>query len=329
MAADGGRSNEVQQVFAEAVSQPFDLATISVCLASAKDKSTQPDLQSLEVTRTLADRFREIIRTFCRRQQQDHRTVHEYSIHENPSEYSIQYVDLANYPKAENKVADLLSPGTLVPFRNEERFVKNLRFYAIVAQFENGQTVVGLRSLTPAQKPDRGRWSLGAILHGDRYEELTTDLLLFDQEIDCLLYSNFAFIHNKDKFERIFNFYQILRDVAERALSTLRQELRIHNFEEFQKACLRDPRKQTRLAFIANRPDLSQFTITRAREVIAVNPQLDGIIRIEGGEEILAYDTKNPWTLIRFLSETTVSHLLRETILRQSRSGHFSRSCPN
>lgn len=312
MVADGDRNNYAQQAFDEAIAQHFDSATIPVCLASAKDRFTQPDFRSLEMTRTLANRFREIIQAFCRKQRQDQKRVDEYSIDQSPGDGLIQWVDLGDYPEAQNHVDGLLSPGNFPPFKNEEKFAKNLRFYAIVAQLQNGQTVIGLRSITQAQKPYRSKWSVRAFLQEGRheYDELTTELLLFDEEIDCLLYKNLVFISNGAQFEKIFNFEQVSRRVATKALSMLEQSVQIHNFEEFKAACLRDRRKQKQLARIARGADLSQFTVPKAREVMKVNRYVKGIIRTEGGEEILTYDPRNQWALLRFLNETTVMSLV-------------------
>ena len=307
-------NNRAQRIFDEAVNQSFDpdSTDLSICLASAKDRATPPEFQNVEVTETLGNKFREIIRTFCRKQREDQKTVNEYSIDQKPGDHFVQFVDLEDYPEARDHVDPLLSPGSLAPFRNEERIVKNLRFYAIVAQVGDDQTIVALRSITRAQKPHRGKWTVRAIFNEDlnRYEDMTEDLFLFDEEIDCLLYNNHVFISNRDKFEAIFNFHQVRRDVAERALVVIERDLRIHNFEEFREACLRDPRKQGRLARIANGTDLSLFTVAKAREVIQANPQLESIIGTEGSEETLAYDPQNKWDLLRFLSETTVSSLV-------------------
>ncbi len=90
----------------------------------------------------------------------------------------------------------------------------------------------------------------------------------------------------------------------------LEQSVRIHNFKEFKEACLRDRRKQMQLARIARRTDLSQFTVHKAREIMEVNRYVDGIIRSEGGEDILTYDPRNQWALLRFLNETTVRSLV-------------------
>ncbi len=307
-------NKNAQRVFEEAIDRQFDSASISVCLASGKAPSTQPEFQSLEMTATLENKFREIIQTFCHKQRDEQKTVNEYSVDQKPGDYHVQYVELANYPEAESRVSGLLTPDQFAEFMNEEGFVKHLRFYAIVAQF-NDQTVTGLRAITQAQKPHFGKWSVKAFWNNalNRYDELTTEPLLFDEEIDCLLYNNLVFVANRSKFETIFNFYQIRLDVAAHALSVLEKGLPIHNFEEFKKACLQHPGKQGMLARLTAGVDPSQYTIAKARTVIAANPSLGSIVRTEGGEETLAYDPKNPWALLRFLNETTVRSLVTES----------------
>lgn len=267
------------------------------------------------MTESLENGFRSILGRFCQRQQEDQKTVHEYSADQRPNEHSVQFVDLENYGEARERMSGLLSPGLHARFNNDERFVRNLRWYAIIAQVDNGPTVAGLRAMVPAQKPDRGKWFVGAIKNQalQRYEQLTDDLLLFDDQIDCLLCENLVFITNKDKFERIFNFYEMHRAAASRALTTIGQELHIHNFEEFRDLCLRDPRKQARLARIAGGVDLSLFTVANARLVMAANRGLEGIISEVGGREVLTYDRANHWALLRFLDESTVRSIVTGT----------------
>lgn len=306
---DSNRS--AQQVFDEAINQRFDSArTISVCLASVK-RGAQPVFQCLETDEDLAGKFGRFLQEYCDAQRKDQKSVAYYSVDQHPGNDFVHYVDLADYPEAQSRVDGLIFPGNLDTFKEEEDFLRELSFYAIVAQLDE-RTIIGLRSMTPAQKPRRGKWSLRALCNPETgvYEELTRDLLLFDEEVDCLLYNNHVFITNRSKFETIFNFYQVIRNVAERALSILEKDLPIHNFEEFKKACLRHRTKQGMLARLNAGVDPSQFTIPKARAVIAKDPSLSSIVRTEGSEAILAYDPKNQWALLRFLNETTVRTLV-------------------
>lgn len=301
-------NNDPQQTFNEAVSQGLDESRISVCLASAKNPVSQPDFQRLETTGTLADSFRNIIRRFCERQQEDQKAAREYSIDRQPGAESVQFVSLTEFPEVQARVSGLSQPANIPPFIQEDTFVRRLKFYAIVAQLEDGNRLIGLRAITPAQKPGNSKWSVQAIYNHvhRRYDLLEPDPFLFDEEIDCLLYGNFVFIANRSKFEQVFNFDQITRDVAQRALSRLKP-LGIVNFDEFQAMCLRDRRKQRMLAPIAsNGAALSHITVATARNVIEVNPNLGSIIKIVDDIELLAFEQTEPWNLLRFLKQTTV-----------------------
>ena len=307
MTSSQHNNNDPQQTFNEAVNKGLDQSRISVCLASTKNSMAQPDFQRLEITTTLADRFRNIIRRFCELQQEDQKVTREYSIDQKPGVESVQFVSLTEFPEVQARVSKLGQPANIPPFVQEDMFVRGLKFYAIVAQLENGNRLIGLRSITPAQKPGNSKWSVKAIYNhvNRRYDLLDYDPFLFDEEIDCLLYGNFVFIANRSKFEQVFKFDQVTRDVAQRAMSRL-QPLGIANFDEFREVCLRDRRKQRMLAPIANNPDISHVTVSTAREVVRTNPKLASIIGVENGHEVLAFEPSEPWNLLRFLKQTTV-----------------------
>lgn len=256
----------------------------------------------------LANDFRNTLAGFCREQRENRSTVREYSMNSAPAEDSLQFILLDEYEEAYEQIRGALSPEALPPFNNEQRVTNNLRFYAIPAQFENGDVLVGFRWITPAQKPDRGKWPVTAVrnrTHG-RYERLVEDIVLFDEKLDCILYKDIVFIKNRGKFENIFNFDQVIRAAASAALLRLGQEVTIKNFEEFHAACMRSVDKQRKLDAISQKVDLSKLTVEGAQRVITENPQLDSILETDdNGYLVLTYDSSNPWHLLKYLSLST------------------------
>lgn len=260
------------------------------------------------MTEELEDQFRSTLSTFCKACRDNQVTVREYSLNSIPTKDSLQFLSMDEYPQIHERVAKSLAPGALTVFRNEPGVRKNLRFYALVAQLENGESLVGLRWLTPSQKPDRGKWPVAAVRNQllGRYERLVEDLLLFDDQLDCLLYKDTIFIANRDKFERIFNFDRIISEVASEALSRVGEEVPIQNFEEFQAACMRSIDKQRKLAAVAQSVDLSKLNVESAERVVSENPRLSSILSTdEQGNQVLTYNTSRPWDLIRYLSLST------------------------
>lgn len=233
-----------------------------------------------------------------------------YSIDQEPDAEFVQYVSLETYPEVRERISDLCEPGTLSNFRNEDAFVRRLRFHAIVAQLQNDNALIALRRVTPAQKPGISQWTVRAIWNEmrGRYDLLEREPFLFDEAVDCFVYGGFVFIANRSKFEQIFNFDQVTRDVAQRALTRL-EGFGIRNFDEFREACLRDRRKQGMLAPMSlDEADMSHVNVDRALRVIETNPELDSIITTVEGSEVLTFDldAANQWHLLRFLKQTTV-----------------------
>lgn len=310
------KGEAARRTFSEAVDQNLDTSTISVCLAASSKPSVEHDFQRLETTPSLANSFRRMLQEFCTEQRKDRKTAREYSIDRKPNAEFVQFVSLVEYPEVRARISKLSEPGTLPQFRSEDSFVKKLRFYAIVSQLENGNNLIGLRSISPSQKPGRSRWSVQAIWNEvfKRYELLEYDPFLFDEEIDCLIYGDFMFIANRSKFEQVFNFDQMTRDIAQRALNRL-ESFDIENFDEFKKVCLRDRRKQRMLAPVAHDgADLSHVNVATARRVIEINPSLSSIVITVNGNEALAFDldSANQWHLLRFLKQTTVRTVATE-----------------
>lgn len=303
-------SEQAVQVFNEATSRDIDTSRISVCVASASSSSAEHEFQRLETTQQLANSFKEILKSFCEEQQREPRDVRPYTIDQSPNAEFVQFISLMEYPEVWTNISDLSGPGTLARFIEEESFLKKLRFYAIVAQFEDGKDLIAIRKVTPAQKPDISRWSVRAMWSEsrNRYELLEEDLFLFDKEIDCLVYGDYVFIANRSKFEQVFGFDQLTWDIAQRALEQL-ENFDIANFEEFKSYCRSDRRKQRMLAPLAhNDADLSHVNVETAHKVLEINPDLDSIIARSGGTEMLAFDSTpgNQWHLLRFLKQTTI-----------------------
>lgn len=250
------------------------------------------------------------MKEYCAAQARSQKSAREYSIDQDPSAEFVQFINLEEYPEVRERISKLYEPGALSHFRNEDRFVKTLRFYAIVSQLENGTALIGLRSITPAQKPGISKWSVRAVWNEvrGRYDELESDPFLFDEEIDCFVYGDFVFITNRSKFEQIFNFDQVTRNVAQRALDRL-EGFDIENFDDFKKACLRDRRKQGMLASMSHDgADMSHVNVDTARKVIETNPNLSSIITTVNETEVLTFDLNSAkqWHLLRFLKQTTV-----------------------
>lgn len=307
LTSEAANNADANRIFDEAINLDLHSGNLSVCLV-AINKTSETESERLETSPELANDFRDILQNFCDKAVEDQKTARAYAPDQKPNNECVQFVRFSDYPELRSRIENTLQPGTLHKFTNDGKFVQRLNYYAIVVQLDEGSTLVGLRNITPSQKPGRGKWSLKAVLDEvqNRYTKLENDPFLFDEDVDCLVYGDYVFIANRPKFEQIFSFDQKTREVASRALDRL-QDFGIDNFDAFKKMCLRDQRKQRMLAPIeAPDSDLSHINVESAKEVIATNPQLGSILKTVGARDVLCFDPSKQWDLLRFLKQSTV-----------------------
>lgn len=220
----------------------------------------------------------------------------------------MQYISFQTHPNAKQRIDPLYCPGNCDPFTEDKRFLRHSKFYGISAKLESGETVIGLRTIEAAQKPNHGKNYIRAAYSKtfNVYQEVEEDPFLFDWSLDCIIYKDFVFINNRKKFQKMFNFEAIVREAATSALRNIRQYVDIKNHDDFEHACMNDLTKMERLASIANVTDFSQLTVDEARIVAEDNAEFLEIIQEDEGGESLIFDPKRPWTLLRFFSESTV-----------------------
>ena len=258
--------------------------------------------------RSLRDQFASVLANCCLEHYRDGIAVREYSHDWDPSAHTLQYISFQAHPNAKQRIISLYSPGTRDPFTEDKRFLRHSKFYGISAKLEGGETVIGLRTIEAKQKPNHGKNYIRAAY--DRtfnvYQDVQEDPFLFDWSLDCIIYKDFVFIRNRKKFQRIFNFEEIVREAAEYALRNIRQHIAIKNHDDFEKSCKGDLTKMERLASIANMADFSQLDVDAAREVAKSNSEFLEIIHQDEDGASLIFDPRRPWNLLRFFSESTV-----------------------
>lgn len=282
----------------------FDNALIHVCLASWDSAEDFPEFQRLQVTDDVTAAFRDVVQktfTRLRRQHDNHDLVlHPYEAGAKLDTHEIEYLPVGQYPAMQAIANSLESVNDLPLFENNGVFLGDLHFYVIVVCPQVGHRVLCFRSCT--DKIELGRSRFFAVTHRrGQYDRVTATSFIFDRQIDCFCGSP-MFILNKDRFQRIFRYYERVQAAAHETLDRIRTVIPIHNGEEFANSCEGNLQMLKKLKNIAAQPYLDTLTIDDMKKVIE-----DNDLRIEttitDGQEQLVFDPTQKWTILKMLDD--------------------------
>lgn len=295
--------------YRELLALDLSAASIVVCLASVRGKTGAPTFQTLQLTRQLAEHFHSLVTALQRNLTDEPRTLRSYEAGTKPDTHEIEYLAAAEHDDLAEQVEPLASIGDLPIFEREAGFAANLRFYVIAVQRPERNPIYFFRWYSPKQELSRSR-HIAAWFHQDRYDLIREDVLLFDREIDCVLYDGVMFILSKGPFERIFRFYELIRERAETTLVAVQTRfaarMASRGFDTFAEACRRDPRKLRKLNEIAQKPYLDTIDMAAVTRVVARHPHLAAMVVKDGTTETFAFDGDESWLVLRLLDDAYV-----------------------
>ncbi|WIG58310.1 MAG: hypothetical protein OJF49_001055 [Ktedonobacterales bacterium] len=293
----------------------IDLATASVTVNFASIKeSTRKDAakttyRQLQVEPALAQRFRTIVADTLDDlldRLEDGGVVEDYQGGIGASEDVLEHLALSNGDRVADQIAPLAAPWDLEPFRERKEFLAGLRYYVVSLRRADSPTdpiLHAFRFFTDSFQLHRTRWV--ATLRGHKpgyYDEVPEPGFVFDYQIDCLCRGDDMFILNRDKFQRIFRFYEYVQEEAKAVAYSLQDRIPIANLDEFLAACKRDPRMAMKLADLAELPHVQQLSMARIRRAID-RRGLSVEITKRDGKEMLVYATAYKTQFLRLLSD--------------------------
>ena len=278
---------------------------VQVCMAALVGENGTPTFQVMNLGNGVAGNFKEIAGGHIERQKKDltkgNLVVHRYDPGAKLDAHEIEYISLSEQEAIANQISALSDVAGLDVFDGNEQFVKALRFYVIVLYPSDGEPALFFRSYSP--KMELGRSFLMAVTmqHG-HYDTLQNKTFMFDRNVDCISYKGIIYIINKDKFQKIFKFYEELVKVASSVLDTIETCIPIDDFAAFKEACVGHLQKLSKLKNIAAKPYLSDITIGKIKEIIE-RYQLPITTVGEGEEEKLHFDASDKWGILRVLDD--------------------------
>ena len=301
-------------VFDSILALDLRACAVTVCLASVSKAETIPRFKRLKVKEEVIEEFRGIAGNFLKQYQAELKAEDllfpEYAAQSSPEAYEVEYINLLAYTILLEQVTPLLSLAGIGLFEEDEQFVSGLRFYVITVQPPSGDPVYFFRSYTPKKMLVRSP-SFALWWQNGSYDRIKEPLMLFDAEIDCMSRNGIMFVFDKSSFQNIFRFFETIRMAAKEALESIRMSVPIKNFEEFAQDCEKHLWKLRKLKNIVAKPYLSRITMDHIKRVIEKNNLSLRIVEVEG-KEMIIYDQKNKWVLLKLLDDDYLWSMLTE-----------------
>ena len=217
------------------------------------------------------------------------------------SAHEVEHLHVAHHPLVGSQLALLAHLAELEPFDESGDCAAALRYYVIVLQPESAEPICCFRAYSARNLLHR-TW-FAAVKHGPGYYDAIRDPgLLFDRHIDAFCQGNDVFILNKDKFQRIFQFYDAIQHDATAAIQRIQQRVPFANAADFQNACRKDVRMAALVGALRDAPHLDVLSLARIRRAIQ---QFDLRVEIVGapGDERLVYAPATRWEFINLLCD--------------------------
>lgn len=295
---------DTKTVLNRIVSLNVDACEVQLCLASMTDGDA-PDIQRVQISEDVAGEFKEIVKKALTKLKKDYNkgdlVLKDYDPQAKPDHHEVESLDLSAHDFIKNQLDGLSDVATLDVFQEDSDFVSNLRFYIVVLKPTAGVPIYFFRTYTP--KKELGRSALFAIVlkHGT-YNRVADSLFLFDQYVDCMVQDDMLFIFNKDKFQKIFQFYEMLLASAKQTLQTIQQQVPIDDFAAFEAACEGHLQKLSKLKNIASKPYLQSITMSDIKKVInKYSLQIETVG--QGNDEKIKFDSSDKWAILRLLDD--------------------------
>jgi hypothetical protein len=283
----------------------LDECEVSVYLASLGKNADLPEFQKLQLTDDLTAEFRAIGARYCGRLNEDFESgdlvLQPYDPGASLESYELEVYELSPESSVTRQVDSLSSLASLPLFKADTNFVKGLRFYVIVAQPKQGKPVYFFRSYTPKKELGRSMF-FGAILQKGQFDTVKEPLFLFDYIVDCFIRDDQMYILSKDKFQKIFQFFEKLLESGTATLKTIKSQVPIANFAAFETSCQSHVQKLAKLMSISQKTYFKTLSMKQMKKVIRGFHLPIKTAKVDG-QEALVFDPSDKWAILHLLDD--------------------------
>jgi hypothetical protein len=306
-------AQEIRKQLDQVLAVNLDQCTATVCLGSLSSDVEEPRIERLQLTDELSGEFRdaakETLRKYSKLANENELALPPYDAGSKPDPHEVEFLDLAEHETVGKQVESLATLAQIPVFKLDEAFVTGLRFYAIVFQCKNVKPLYFFRNYTPKKELSRSRF-FGALFDEGTFNTIVKPVFLFDHGIDCMSQDGSMYIFNKHNFEKVFRFFEMVLKTAEQTLNTIETYVPIANFGEFREACEGHLQMQSKLKNIAGKPYLKSVKMSDIKGVLKEFPDLGVQITKKNGKEMLLFDPKNKWAVLRLLDDDYLGSVL-------------------
>jgi hypothetical protein len=299
--------------FGQILGMNLEGCTVTVCLGSLSKDEKEPKIEQLQLTKELTEEFanaaKKAVRRYSGLNNKNELALRQHDAGSKPDSHEVEYLDLADHDSVAKQVASLALLAQIPVFKIDDKFIAGLRFYAIVFQCGNNPPLYFFRVYTP--KKELSRSPLFAALFGDgTFDRVKDPMFLFDHNVDCASYDGTMYIFNKHNFEKIFRFFELVTKTAAQTLATIKAHVPIANFDDLEKACSGHLQMQAKLKNIAGKPYLKKMKIADIKKLLKHFPNLGLKTVQKNGKEMLVFDPKDKWALLRLLDDDYLDSVL-------------------
>lgn len=287
-----------------------------LCMAALTGEEEITEFQRVVLSRDLASEFSQFVEQRLGRLKKaldtNELVLHVYEPGAKLDAHEIEHLDLKDYQAIAQQIKTLSNLEGLENFREEEQFLRSLRFYVIVIRPQKGEPIFCFRTYSPKKEISHSNF-LAATLSKGHYDRFTNHVFLFDQKIDCICRGNDMFILNKDNFQRIFRFYELLVATARKTLKFIEARVPIDDFEAFRETCEGHLQKLAKLKNIAAKPYFRSLSLSDMKRVIKrckLSIQTVG----KGRNEKLHFDTSDKWAILRLLDDDYLESVMTKKL---------------
>src|SRR5579872_2196087 len=150
-----------KSIFENILALDLSKCEVTVCLASALKDETMPRLERLLLSEELTETFRSIATYTQTHYKRDYSNgdllLHRYAFQSKPDTHEVEFLDISTYESIAGQIEPLATLADIEVFEANEKFIAGMRFYVIVAQPPEGESVYFFRAYSPRKMLSRSR----------------------------------------------------------------------------------------------------------------------------------------------------------------------------
>ena len=303
-----GWITQAEKALTELLNANLEECPVHLVLAAvAQEADLVPIFAKVQVTKRVGEEFRKIVTAKLKALRRKHENgdfrlqSHDAGSLVGPEE--LECLKLVDEPEVANQLASLSSLNDLPVFDAGGNFVSQLRFYMLQVEVKAQKLLRCFRLYGPKQELTRSS-VFGLRISGSTFDKIEEPIFLFDSIVDCLAYDGVLFILNKDKFQKIFRFFALVREAGRQALKKVSEVVKLENYNAFARICEGNLYMLAKLRNIAGKDYLATVTMKDIKRVIKEFNLSVQVVKRDGEEKLLFDESaRERWTILNLLDD--------------------------